>query len=209
MPGCLTSPKIYNLTYLTMRVSSLLEPTLRGTYSSPAVQWSNRGVEADHRSILPQCLRALPELHYGDASVNPRGPKQGLWLTSLDLKDVYFHIGINPADTRYLRFCHNGTAWQFTVLPFGLSTSPRVFTKILKPVLAYAHLHRVILHMYLDDWLLNPGTHQEPLELKSLCRRLGLVLDLEKSDLIHLRLPLIWGSSWTLLSAWQGHHTRE
>ena len=31
----------------------------------------NRGVEADHRSVLPQCLRALPELHYGDASVNP------------------------------------------------------------------------------------------------------------------------------------------
>ena len=42
--------------------------------------------------------------------------------------------------------------------------------------------------MYLDDWLLNPGTHQEALEqtswLKSLCRKLGLVLDLEKSDLI-------------------------
>ena len=44
-----------------------------------------------------------------------------------------------------------------------------------------------ILHMYLDDWLLNPETHQEALEqtswLKSLCRRLGLVLNLEKSDL--------------------------
>ena len=37
----------------------------------------NRGMEADHRSILPQCLRALPELHYGDASVNPRGPTTG------------------------------------------------------------------------------------------------------------------------------------
>ena len=37
----------------------------------------NRGVEADHRSILPQRLRALPELHYGDASVNPRGPTTG------------------------------------------------------------------------------------------------------------------------------------
>ena len=34
----------------------------------------NRGVEANHRSILPQCQRALSELHYGDASVNPRGP---------------------------------------------------------------------------------------------------------------------------------------
>ena len=38
--------------------------------------------------------------------------QQGQWLTSLDLKDAYFHIGINPADRRYLRFCHNGTAWQ-------------------------------------------------------------------------------------------------
>ena len=42
--------------------------------------------------------------------------------------------------------------------------------------------------MYIDDWLLNPGTHQKALEqtswLKSLCRKLGLVLNLEKSDLI-------------------------
>ena len=42
--------------------------------------------------------------------------------------------------------------------------------------------------MYIDDWLLNPGTHQEALEqtswLRSLCQKLGLVLNLEKSDLI-------------------------
>ena len=37
----------------------------------------NRGVEADHRSVLPQCLRALPELHFGDASVNHQGPSTG------------------------------------------------------------------------------------------------------------------------------------
>ena len=51
--------------------------------------------------------------------------------------------------------------------------------KILKPVLALAHLHRVKLHMYIGDSLLNPGTHQEALEqtswLKSLCRKLGSV----------------------------------
>ena len=114
--------------------------------------------------------------------------QQGQWLTSLDLKDAYFHIGIHPADRRYLRFCHNGTSWQFTVLPFGLSTSPRVFTKILKPILAYAHLHRVKLHMYLDDWLLNPGTlqeaHKQTSWLRSLCQKLGLVINLGKSDLI-------------------------
>ena len=27
--------------------------------------------------------------------------QQGQWLTSLDLKNAYFHIGINPADRRY------------------------------------------------------------------------------------------------------------
>ena len=79
----------------------------------------------------------------------------------------------------YCSTFHNSTTWQFTVLPCGLSTSLRVFTKILKPVQAYAHLHRVKLHMYLDDWLLNLGTHQEALDqtswLKSLCQRLGLV----------------------------------
>ena len=37
----------------------------------------NRGVQVDHRYILPQCLRELPELHYGDASVNHRGPRAG------------------------------------------------------------------------------------------------------------------------------------
>ena len=140
----------------------------------------NMGMEADHRSILPQCLRALPPVSLWRMPRSILGAlQQGQWLTFLDLKDAFFHRGINPADRRYLRFCHNGTTWQFTVLPCVLSTSPRVFTKILEPVLAYTHLHRVKLHMYLDDWLWNSGTHQEALEqtswLKSLCRRLGLV----------------------------------
>ena len=51
---------------------------------------------------------------------------------------------LHPANRNSLRFCQNGTTWQFTVLSYGLLISPRVFTKILKPVLACAkntHLH--------------------------------------------------------------------
>ena len=67
----------------------------------------------------------------------------------------------------------------------GLSTSSRVlFYQILRPVLAYAHLQGVRLLMYLDNWLLDPDSRQEAHEqtswLRSLCRRLGLVIDLEK-----------------------------
>ena len=39
------------------------------------------------------------------------------------------------------------------VWPMKINVICTVFTNILKPVLAYAHLHRVKWHMYLDDWL--------------------------------------------------------
>ena len=142
----------------------------------------NRGVEADHRSVLPQCLRALPELHYGDASVNPQGPSTGP-VVNLPRFERCLLSHRDPPSRQTLP-----TLLSQRHLLAVHSTSPRVFTKILKPVLAYAHLHRVKLHMYLDDWLLNPGTHQEAHEqtswLKSLCQKLGLVLNLEKSELI-------------------------
>ena len=72
-----------------------------------------------------------------------RAPQQGQWLTSLVLKDAYFHIGSTQQTDAVL-----STSWQFTVLSFGLSTSLRVFTKILKPVLAIAHLHRVRIALH-------------------------------------------------------------
>ena len=52
----------------------------------------------------------------------------GQWLTSLDLKDAYFHIPIYPPHRRYLRFCHEGV-WQVRALPFGLNTTPNVVHK--------------------------------------------------------------------------------
>ncbi len=43
------------------------------------------------------------------------------WFCSLDLKDAYFHIQIAPHHRRFLRFAFEGVAYQYTVLPFGLS----------------------------------------------------------------------------------------
>jgi len=42
-----------------------------------------------------------------------RALNRGQWLTSLDLKDAYFHIPIHPSFRHYLRFCHEGVVWQF------------------------------------------------------------------------------------------------
>ena len=87
----------------------------------------------------------------------------------------------------YLRFLHLGVVWQFKALPFGLNTAPRVFTKVTAPIAAYAHLHGISMHLYLDDWLINPGSKEDSVRHTSwilqLCSRLGWVVNLDKSDL--------------------------
>ncbi len=45
----------------------------------------------------------------------------GDWFMSLDLKDAYFHIEVVPHHKLFLRFAFKGLAYQYKVLPFGLS----------------------------------------------------------------------------------------
>ncbi len=52
------------------------------------------------------------------------------WFAAIDLKDAYFHVSILPRHRPFLRFAFEGRAYQYKVLPFGLSLSPRVFTKV-------------------------------------------------------------------------------
>jgi len=128
-----------------------------------------------------------------------RALKRGQWLTSLDLKDAYFHIPIHPSFRHYLRFCHEGVVWQFKALPFGLNTAPLVFTKVTAAVLAYAHVHGISLHVYRDDWLLNPGSEElsksQTLFVVNLCKRLGWVINEKKSDMIPSQVATYLGMS--------------
>ena len=52
---------------------------------------SNRAVEADNRPLHLQRLCALPELHYGNASVNPWNLQKGQWLTSQNFNMLTFY----------------------------------------------------------------------------------------------------------------------
>lgn len=83
------------------------------------------------------------------------------YFASIDLKDSYYSVPVHTNDQKYLRFLWNNNAYQFCVLPQGLSTSPRVFTKILKPV--YSELRKLgyINIPYIDDSLLIGRTYEE------------------------------------------------
>ncbi|CAJ0933392.1 unnamed protein product [Ranitomeya imitator] len=56
--------------------------------------------------------------------------EQGKFLASINIRDAYLHIPIFPPHQRFLRFTVGEEHFQFTALPFGLATAPRVFTKV-------------------------------------------------------------------------------
>ncbi len=60
----------------------------------------------------------------------------GDWFMSLDLKDAYFHIQIAPHHRWFLRFAFEGVAYQYQVVPFGLSLAPRTFTRCMDAALS-------------------------------------------------------------------------
>ena len=116
-----------------------------------------------------------------------KGLSPGEWLAAVDLKDAYFHLPIYPDHRKYLRFAIQGTCYQYKVLPFGLTTSPRVFTKMLAPVMGYLRLQGVKVFPYLDDILFSAGSKQAleahiSLAVRTLTRA-GFVINTPKSSL--------------------------
>lgn len=59
------------------------------------------------------------------------------YLSSVDLNDAHFSVCVHPDFKKFLTFSWNGKFYRFVVLPFGLTSCPRIFTKILKPVYAF------------------------------------------------------------------------
>lgn len=83
-----------------------------------------------------------------------RAIKQNDWFTSVDLKDAFFHISIYPPHRKFLRFAYQGTCYEFTVLPFGLSLSPRCFCLCAEAGLAPMRMSGLRILTYIDDWLI-------------------------------------------------------
>ncbi len=110
------------------------------------------------------------------------------WFAAIDLKDAYFHVSILPRHRPFLRFAFEGQAYQYKVLPFGLSLSPRVFTKVVEAALVPLREQGVRILNYLDDWLILAQSRRQlsahrDLVLKHLSL-LGLRVNWEKSKLV-------------------------
>ncbi len=87
------------------------------------------------------------------------------WFAAIDLKDAYFHL---PRHRPFLRFAFEGRAYQYKVLPLGLSLSPRVFMKVAEAALVPLREQGVRILNYLDDWLILAQSRDQLCELGAL-----------------------------------------
>ena len=96
-------------------------------------------------------------------------------------------IKVDPSFQKYFTFMWNNQLFKYTCLPNGLSPGPRLFTKVMKPVMGTLRKMKVILAIYIDDIL---NLHLSELICKDntekiirLLKSLGFFINNEKSNL--------------------------
>jgi hypothetical protein len=112
----------------------------RDSYLSPCLYshvFLRNKPNGNKRTIQSQNAEPLPQhtqFQYDITTTTKvrRAMSQGDWVTSVDLKDAYryHHVPINTPHRKYLRFAI--LVYQFKVLPFGLATTPHIFTRLVQ-----------------------------------------------------------------------------
>ena len=108
-------------------------------------------------------------------------------MSSIDLSNAYYSIPVAICDQKYLMFQFAGQLYKFVCLPNGLTSAPRLFTKILVPVFAVLHKEGHDIMGYLDDSILFGDNYDEckaaVLRAVTLFQSVGFQLHPEKSSL--------------------------
>lgn len=109
------------------------------------------------------------------------------YMASIDLKDAYYSVAISKCSRKYLRFLYKNTLYQYTCLPNGLASAPRVFTKLLKPVLSELRRMGISCLSYIDDVFIQAKAQSQCIlavkQAVTLFQRLGFIIHPEKSVL--------------------------
>lgn len=88
------------------------------------------------------------------------------YMGTIDLKDAYYcnTVPISNSDRKFMLFIWNGKLLEYTCLAMGLSSAPRVFKKLLKPVLSELRSRGHQPVMYIDDCYVQAETFDMCLE---------------------------------------------
>ena len=135
---------------------------------------------------------------------------RGGFMYKFDLKSGYHHIDICQSHQQFLGFKWHldgcvDRYFCFTVLPFGLSSAPYLFTKFFRPLVRHWRSLGIHLVLYLDD---GAGCEKDFASTQSCSDtvrsdlvKAGLVANCDKSIWIPTQCLDWLGISWDLLNA--------
>ena len=109
------------------------------------------------------------------------------FMAGIDLKDAYFTVPIDEESIKYFKFIHEDELYAFLGLPNGYCHGPRIFTKMMKPVISTLRLMDHIIAIYIDD-LLNVGDDfddclRNVMDTLRLLIKLGFIIHPDKSQI--------------------------
>ena len=143
----------------------LIEPA-SGAWSSPVVLVKKK--DGSWRFCID--YRRLNDITQQDAYPLPRIDESldalagARYFTTLDLTSGYWQVPLDVDAQEKSAFCTRGGLWKWKVLPFGLTSAPATFQRMMKGV--FQGLHWKTLLLYLDDVIVLGN------EFNSHCQRL-------------------------------------
>ena len=76
------------------------------------------------------------------------------FMTKVDLSQAYYSVPVHDQSQPFMAFLWQKEILQFTRMCFGLASAPRLFTKLLRPVMAFFRKQGILIVVYTDDFLI-------------------------------------------------------
>lgn len=114
--------------------------------------------------------------------------KKGDFMASVDLRHAYYSVPIADEQRKLFRFSWKGKVFEYTCLANGISSAPRLFTKLLKPVYATLRQSGHINSAYIDDSFLSSDSYEGCVknvsDTSDLLEHVGFMINEKKSVLV-------------------------
>ena len=114
--------------------------------------------------------------------------RKGCFMASIDLTEAYYSVPFENSLQNFVAFQFQGKFYRYACLPNGLTSAPKIFTKIMKSVLSTLRKLGYIVMNYLDDIFICGDTFAEcrdaVLATVNLLFKLGFSIHPEKLQLI-------------------------
>ena len=113
--------------------------------------------------------------------------KSGVWMASVDFKDVHYSGPINKDYQKYLKFLWEDPL-KFIVMPNGNGPAMRAFTKLMKPPFFFLRSEGYLSVIYVANCYLQGDSFtkcaKNVIRIIDILESLGFYIKMEKSEII-------------------------